>query len=940
MALSLRPYRRLVTAVVDWLSFNEPIRDLAATLKHKIAYGETDAAWLRSHPGGFRRALHKRRMGIAESYIHIAHALDVASAETRLLALRTLMDLSLHAKTVAMPLNTARVQIDLMKEATKHTENRRRQMELIADFSLASYGNEAVIRRLLNELRLVEVPEEGRRLRELDLGWDGHVHDNLSEGRKTPSQVLLDAFIKGLSRLTLVHYDLTNRPIVSEAMLAGDILGIGVCVGVEFSVGDARQRRHYVYRPPAASAAELFAFLDREQERLAPFTAGLAENRARRRATVLGLLTHFNREHLATFNEDVAPDGPFALHALTEDELQRAAPYGPYSRLQLAELLFARYAQVLRRRVLALKVQAGVYRQLSRTGKMTGWEVERIEQRYRAARTALCELSPQSLRSAFFSDSSAEDYDSAFRNEAEVLPPLRALGGDITFVHPLAHGLPAAVNTLVHNAHAIDQVEVVNMHDAASRNPEENVAFCSFVQILNGGSREQAERFLEDQQIAAPAPDALQAALTACQERPLVPVAGSDATGREPSIPGMGFIREASIPRKCRRAYARTHYRLPAPIAAAITGVDGRQPDAPETGPEHCVYSMGKSRPRRPNLVGDEVHFERVGVRRLWRYLNPRAKQGLRVAAGAVPAYLAVGPLFTLIWLGITFVRNVFADLIAASGLQLRLWRVRDINLDNASQSLFWTGFSVPLLAAVKLGFDWAWPGDTEGLAFEGSKFFFLCFANGSYIALHNTLRRFDRQVIRANFFRSVLAWPFAALCAPLGNWAGVPSIVQTKFWSDVVAAVIEGSAKFRQRIVLRRRDLAELLPRIDAPERSVRLTAMLDILYIWARQQRGRTALALLLSPRSQRAAARQAARSATAAAPLLGEPCLQRLLDAFQPHRAQATLTTFVMETYEPREAILLTTLLQERLVPFHQWLKTFRGAWARAARPPDGA
>ncbi len=177
----------------------------------------------------------------------IARELDRNNCHKRLHALKSLVELSLHAKTVSMPLNTARVQIQIMKEAINSQGNRRRQFELIADFSLASYGHEAVIRRLLREFRRVEIPEKNRPLKELDMGWDSHVHDNLSEGRKTPSQLILDAFIKGFSRLTLAYYDISEREVIFEAMEAGRILGIDVSVGIEFSTDGHAQKTFHVY---------------------------------------------------------------------------------------------------------------------------------------------------------------------------------------------------------------------------------------------------------------------------------------------------------------------------------------------------------------------------------------------------------------------------------------------------------------------------------------------------------------------------------------------------------------------------------------------------------------------------------------------------------------------------------------------------------------------
>ncbi|HAO19100.1 MAG TPA: hypothetical protein DCQ37_00510, partial [Desulfobacteraceae bacterium] len=159
--------RNTLYKLIDLISFSPQIRELADLLNRKVAHVEEETPDLLSHPGGFTRAFHKRRIGIAASYIQIARQLDMKDHNKRLHALKTLIELSLHAKTVSMPLNTARVQIEIMKEAIKNLDNRRKQMEMIADFSLASYGHEATIRQFLTELRRVEIPEKGKSLKEL-----------------------------------------------------------------------------------------------------------------------------------------------------------------------------------------------------------------------------------------------------------------------------------------------------------------------------------------------------------------------------------------------------------------------------------------------------------------------------------------------------------------------------------------------------------------------------------------------------------------------------------------------------------------------------------------------------------------------------------------------------------------------------------------------------
>lgn len=928
---------RIIYRIIDALSFSTKTRDLGELLNRRVVQSEEVTPDLVSHPGGFTRAFHKRRMGMAESYIRIAQKLDRSNYKERLHALKVLVELSFHAKTVSMPLNTARVQIEIMKEAVKNIHNRRRRLEMIADFSLASYGHEAVIRRFLRELKRVEAPEKDRALKDLDMGWDSHVHDNLSEGRKTPSQLILDAFIKGMSRVNLAYYDIPHPEMVFEAMEAGKILGIQVSIGIEFSTGPRRHRKHFLFLPPQNDSEGFLEFFDRRADALTPFIEGLEENRARRRATITRNLEIFNDTHLISLNQGYLNDPIFSLAPLRFEDLERIVPHGQYSRNHLGELLYEKLKRVLKRRVLALKVQYEVYRQLHGQETMTGWELERIQNAYHTAREQYITLTPGGVKSTYFSGKRILDYDSAFGSEADILPALKAAGGRIVFNRPLEQGMAAMVTLLITENGHIDMVELMNMRDSLERDPTDFIRLGRFVELLNTGSVADLRRFVSDLGVGSIDVDLLRQARDRYHQDHLIPLSGSAATGWEPQVPGMGFIRWTSVPDKSRRFFIQTHYRLPRPVSSLIIGKGERI--IPENEAECDIYCLGKSGHFKPNLVGDEEAFVRIGPFRLWRYLNPTLKNLLRAGVGFVPAYLWIGIEYALVWLGITFFRNVFVDLVAFSGLRLRSWSVKDINFDNTSQSLFWTGFSVPVLGSVKLWFDYAWPF-AVGPFFVWSKFFVICIANGLYIAGHNKLRHFDNRVIRANFFRSVLAWPFAAVFSPLGNVLLVPSIVQAKFWSDMVAALIEGTGKFRQKLVLRKRDLLEILPLLRSEDRNTRLTALLDILFIWARRQRGRTCLSNILLGRKgfittlvqtfkkPDPAEKRQRQSA-------GREYLDLLLDRTRPQLTQSELGRFILEKYTDREVIVFTDFIDRNLVDLHYWLKRLR---KKTAAIPD--
>lgn len=933
----------LLSHFVNWLSFNGEIESLVDAVNHKLDEPPT-RLYIRhlSHPGGFIRDFGKRRLSIAGAYIKIARDLSPNSADERLAALSMLVDQSLHAKTINMPLNTARIQIDLMKEVVKSRSNRRRQMEAMADFGLVSFGQEAVVRRFLNKLHLVEVPEEEKPLRELNMGWDDHVHDFLSEGRKTPTQVLLDAFVKGISRLTIVYSNLDERRMIHEAITAGNLLGIKVNIGIEFSVGQSGTRRHYMYVPPETSdSKQFFAFFDERRMIFTPFLSGLRTNAASRHKTMVAAVERFNTLQRPRLNSGWEPDSPCWFPPLTLEELDRIVACGQISRVHIGELMFQKFRDILQRRVLHLKAQVLAAQDRLARGIYSEWEFKNISAQYEAVREQYVTMTPESLRTSYMEGRDVVDYDSEFTEEEPVLDTLIGQGGRIIMIHPLEIGLKDSMQHLLKHIIRITHIETLNLRDSSARNPNDLIIFNKFVYLLNNGSEEDLVNFLEQHGISDGARGQVQKARQITGRRPLIPVCGSDSTGRDPSIPGMGFIKICDIPESVRPYFLESHYKVPRPIADLVIR-EGKKDDSPDApiGSASDFVCMGKIGKPFRNLVGDEEVLDLVPPGEFWAYLNPGLKSLWRIAIGFIVAFSflnfqygqLLGAVFAVIWFTITGTRNMLVDLLASSGIAFRNWSLRNVNFDNISQSLFWTGFSVPILGLVKIAFDNNWPLEKTGFLFEGVKFFFLCISNGIYISVHNRLRNFDRRVIRANFFRTVLAWPFATAFAPIGNLLGMPSIVQAKLWSDVVGGFIEGFGKYRQRVVIRKRDLSELLPRLSSHERDVRLTAMLDILYIWARQPRGPTCLSQLFQ-NTPTLLERLKLRRSTVLSEERQKKIeefrhhFDRLLELFADPGCLNLLSEFALKNYQDREAILLTELIGSQTEKFLAWLRHLR-------------
>ncbi|MDX9721671.1 MAG: hypothetical protein RBU37_13050 [Myxococcota bacterium] len=952
--LSHQPFRRQLAALRDFFSFSSEVRLLVDTLNREIDAPENVSFRLPSHPVGFVREVTKRRLTIAEAYLKLIHLSAPDEYEERLEVLRTLAHQAWHSKTMLMPLNTARVQIALMKACVKAVDDRRRQLELMSDFALSSYGQPHVIRRLLDELDLIEVPELGRPLRELDVAWDDHVHDFLTEGRKTPSQLVLDAFIKGMSRITIAYYDLTDTRIYDEAVRAGEILGISVSIGLEFSVGQRFERQHFMYVPPQDGTVQgLKRFLDEVKSELKPFFDGLRENAHRRRDTVNALLESFNEGPLREFNARFPNQNYLHLEPMSWAQIERVTHGGQASRIHLGQVLWEAIKPVLHKRVLYLKSQHQLAAERLSRGDVSSWEAEQRERAYLDAREEYVRLSPGGLVERYLATRKGVDYDSAFPDCESVLPLLAKSTGRVVFIHPLSQGTQRAIRTLLENASSIHEIETFNMADAARRESAEVRRLNLIVEELNRGRTLRLRRLLVEWGFEGIETSTLRAASRHYAANNLAVRCGSDSVGWNSELPGMGFAAAARLNKQSvRKLKLRRHPSIPRPVAQlllkqrfgqgsvkATKSAEGegafrpaqelalrRRRQAGRVSPppdasSDDVYVLGTRRHHRINLIGDEDDASQVGLARFWRYLNINLKAVIKIGIGFVPAYLLVGPFYALLWLGLTALRNIVVDQVASSGISLRAWRWKNVDRDNLANSLFWTGFSVPVLTVAKYGFDLTWASfqGPSGFLHELSKFWLIAFANGLYISTHNRLRGFDRSVIRGNFFRTVLSWPLATAGSYLFNPLGVPAIVQSKFWSEVVAALIEGTGKFLKQIRLSQRLVLEVLVQLIEPVRRTRQTARADLLFIWARLQQGKRALDWLLRTNFRR---RKRAWLSVEDIERIERARLE-LVECYTADGSMESLVGLILEHYSGREAMRLTTMIAEYHEPFVRWL-----------------
>lgn len=911
--------------IVNYLSFAKNLRDLRTKINLRIDLPEIITPFPDSHPRGFIKEFKKRRTTIVESYLRITKNLESLSYDERIHALRLLAEHINYSQSLKMPLNTARVQLALMKEVVKNRDNKRIQLELMRDFSVSSFGHPRVIRRFLKKFDIIEVPETGEELRDLKMGWDFHVHDNTSYGRKTPIQLIIDAFIKGISELTVVYTNLDHEEAIKEVLEAGKILGIKVNIAIEFSAIVNGLRFHFIYILPefASDKKKFKKFLKQKSQDFMEFMNQLDENDKKRRVTINHLIDNFNKIHLPKINEGYESDSIYYLKPLLPiDDLSEQLS-SIFSARQLGELVYPIMKKVFENR--ALHITAMKKRAEGAPELFSNQEIYTIENNYYKIREQYRELNPEKIRVEYFADHDSFTPETAVESLKDIYHLAKKTEGSIKFIQPLDHGLQAAIDLILEHCELFSHAEIFNIYDTIGSKESDFISLTTFVKLLNEGNKEPIVRFLNDNQFNFKEKE-LDKTLDYLKKNVLIPAIGSDATGRSTLAPGMGFVMENQLPKYQRRYFKKQHFNLPKEVSSLVHKLSKVPKSRLKAQEKPNIICLGKVDDSKKNLLGDENNQKPINPIRAWEYLNPAIRNFIFILIGFIPAYFTVGVEYACLWLIITGSRNMFVDVISSNGLHPLDWHYQDINWTNLAHSLFWTGFSVPILGFVKAKFDIIWTLQHSGATYEFVKFFFINTANGLYLASHNYIRGFDKVTIRGNLFRSILAWPFATLFSPVGNAIGIPSIVQAKFWSDFVASIIEGSAKYKNILKLKDNIMKKLLPELQSEDDETVKLATLDLIYFVNESTRTKTAF--LKQTFEQIPFKRKIKyflkKRKTKPVP---NSLYHVVRNNFRRENNYNALTEYIISHYNREHSIYLLQLLSRNYDEFSQWLEDIR-------------
>lgn len=795
----------LLAIVNDVLDRDEPHWDLKKLL----------AAYL--HPHGIKEMAASRGLRVAYAVIHLLGSLERGKANERVEALRAARDEVLTTAKGPLRTNAARVLLQVMKELVRAKGDFHKQLKLAHDFRIVTSGKPRVVLRQLHKFHLVEMPEEWNQI-----SFDDHVHDANTKGRKSPTHLIMDAWIKGIRRLTVVYYNYVDPRVAEELLLAAEVMEISVHVGVDLSARYRDRFARFVWEPRGfGDPQEYLSFLKRPD--VQEFMSEGRKTSNYQHAYVFEALRAYNQRHRIDLGRSLDIDAP----VVDEVEFCGFVGMGQPSLLHLGTFILERLMPLLQERHVELTECL-----CTNTCADTA-EVNLLLERL----SCLCaeEIVEQYLipeRNPELPDP-GDPYASDLPELMALTPPqlMRRIAGlhslnRVTLI-PDGLGTDQVLEILFDCRGYISHMEIFNLKGDVDSRSAQSVELNRVRLALNDSSPIALKRILRDrirslEQGGIEGNDLLDKLNLILGNINMFRVPylhvtlkasmGSRSTGRSVLTRGMGLVVSETLPQRAQRsllAKADKREFLPVtveawrrvtyiPVEAAgmlghwwygllqtvqwLAGLTCRR--VSDWKPVRWTVSMEAQGnvatlggPRKEPESGWESRCEkeRQQGRPECRYLNSRWLNLLKVTVGFIPAFLTfvltkdwwvLAYLGAFIWFGITGVRNVIQSVLGGGGIRRSpLLRWNDyVSWSRICDSLLFTGFSVPLL-------DWL----TKSLVLDGMfgintstspllLYSIMALTNGVYITSHNLFRGLPRSAAFGNFFRSVLSIPIAVL--------------------------------------------------------------------------------------------------------------------------------------------------------------------------------
>ncbi len=770
------------------------------------------------HARGIKEMAESKGLRTAYATIHLLSSLEVGGVDDRIKALRALRKEVIDTAEGILPKNTARVLLQIMKTLVRTHGDPHRQLELAHDFRTTASGKPQIVREQLRRYHLLEMPEAWNQI-----AFDDHVHDANTKGRKSSTHLIMDAWIKGIRRLRVIHYHFIEPRFAAELMEAAAILEIDVRIGIEFF---ARYRNKYIqliWVPRGFSDAQAFLCFLAEPKVAQVMEAGRNASQYLQQY-VMDLLKRYNAVHRLDINRRLG----LKLPIIEKKSFLAFVGIGQTSKLHLAKYIYDQILDAMGQKVRRLRKEIPGA-SAERRSKITQW----IESANRLDLEAMLDgyLKKEKNPDVTYPDipGDGEDIPDLLRlSPPEVLNRLTRLSSGYRVTLNLSNVKVHEVLELLYDCQGIiSRLEIFNLKDQAAGRTGHIAEISRLQQVINQNNVINLKRAIQniiDQYTSSGKPDPgqveklrdilhdIDAFKSFYSAKPLKARIGSDSTGRSPKVLGMGLVVKDTLPRRVRQKISgdlsaglrqiipiqmtalRSTLDVPRtlnrPLGTLMRRLADRfdglrwlgyfrkvgwqlQSDTIQMAPQGNVVTLGGAQTTIDNglhaITDDSKPRRSVG----WRHINTHLKNSLKVLIGFIPAFATfaltkdwwvLAYLGAFIWFGITGLRNIVQSIVGGGGLRrspLLDWNDL-ISWTRIADSLLYTGFSVPLLDYLvkTVLLD-------RGLNITTATHPLLLYscmalANGIYLSSHNLFRGFPRGVVYGNFFRSVLSIPIA----------------------------------------------------------------------------------------------------------------------------------------------------------------------------------
>lgn len=773
------------------------------------------------HPNGIKEMAESRSLRVAYAMVHLLTSLEIGGMDERLAALRLLRDEVLDTAEGSLPKNTARVLMQIMKELVRERDNFRRQLELAHDFRMTASGKPRVVRKQLRRYHLLEMPEEWNQL-----AFDDHVHDANTKGRKSSTHLVMDAWIKGIRRLRVIHYNYIEPRFAAELLEAAQIMGIDIRIGIEFFACYRNRYINLIWVPRGFPDAQAFlCFL--EEPAVVDMMQKGREVSFHQQACVMQQLDTFNNIHLPKINEK------FQIEAqpISTRNFLDFVGIGQKSIFHLEKFI---HQEILK----AFQLKAEKLREIYDTADIQ--ERDRIEQWFIEINGLDIEemiagyLVPgDKTRTTDFlitgESCSIPDLLTAYPHD--LLKQLARLQTGYRVTLKISNLEVEDVLELVYDCNGmISRLELFNLKDWASKEVTHLPEISRLQEAINQQNPITLKKQILDiiqkveQQVKnePEKQDQLQKLYTILhditslqimyKDKPLKTRIGSDSTGRSQRYYGMGLVVVDTLPKRTQRQILKDigsdRLLLPIRIAACKRCTFYPTEDYAHNmrgTNSHAVHTMSifhagyikniewvvPGNATRMSDIGNVVtlggrqehvsngiflrheHDGNESQNPSWAYLNSSFRNILKIIAGFVPAFATfaltkdwwfLAYLGAFIWFGITGIRNILQSVLGGGGFR-RSPLIRwnaYVSWDRIADSLLFTGFSVPLLDYLVKTLVLERIFGVTTATHPVILYAVMALINGLYLSGHNAFRGLPKGAVYGNFFRSVLSIPIA----------------------------------------------------------------------------------------------------------------------------------------------------------------------------------